>query len=132
RRRTAATGSFRIWERSTATATARCRRWRPKLAAQAASCATSDRLRRLGGLRVALHHFVLEHAPDLAMQRLEFLVQPHLEDAARTGELHAPVADDARGRPRRHDHDAVGERNRLLEIMGDEQHGLAVGIPEVE
>ena len=37
----------------------------------------------------------------------------------------------ARG-PRRHDHDAVGQRDRLLEIVGDEQHRLAVGAPKLQ
>ena len=45
---------------------------------------------------------------------------------------HAPVADDARGRPRRHDDDAVGQRDRLFQIVGDEQHRLAVGAPQIE
>ena len=45
---------------------------------------------------------------------------------------HPPVADDARGRPRRHDDDAVGERDRLFQIVGDEQHRLAVGAPQIE
>ena len=34
--------------------------------------------------------------------------------------------------PCRHDHDAVGERDRLFEIVGDEQHRLAVGIPQFQ
>ena len=37
----------------------------------------------------------------------------------------------ARG-PGRHDHDAVGERDRLFEIVGDEQHRLAVGVPQFQ
>ena len=45
---------------------------------------------------------------------------------------HPPVADDARRRPGRHDHHAVGQRDRLLEIVGDEHHRLAVGAPQVE
>ena len=48
------------------------------------------------------------------------------------GERHPPVADDARARPRRHDHDAVGQRDRLLQIVGDEQHRLAVGVPQFQ
>ena len=34
--------------------------------------------------------------------------------------------------PGRHDDDAVGERDRLFEIVGDEQHRLAVGVPQFE
>ena len=34
--------------------------------------------------------------------------------------------------PRRHDHHAVGQRDRLLQVVGDEQHGLAVAGPQLE
>ena len=34
--------------------------------------------------------------------------------------------------PRRHDHHAVGERDRLLQIVGHEQHRLAVGVPQFQ
>src|SRR5215467_7036435 len=83
-------------------------------------------------LRVSLHHFRFEYRPDLAMQVLERLVVPDFGDVAGTWQRHRPIADDARGRTRRHDDDAVGERNRLLEVMGDEQHGLAVSVPQIE
>ena len=32
--------------------------------------------------------------------------------------------------PRRHHHDAVGEQHRLVDAVGDEQHGLARAQPE--
>ena len=57
---------------------------------------------------------------------------PHFGNVARPRQRHPPVADDARARPRRHDHHAVGQRDRLLEIVGDEQHRLAVGVPQFQ
>ena len=42
------------------------------------------------------------------------------------------VADDASRRPRRHHHDPVGKSDRLVQIVRDEQHRLAVRGPEVE
>src|ERR1700730_8925672 len=64
------------------------------------------------------HHFVLEGIPDFAMQCVEGGIELHLADVARAAERHLPVADDARGRSRRDDDDAVGERDHLLAIVG--------------
>ena len=63
---------------------------------------------------------------------MKFIVQPDFRNVARARQRHTPVADDARARPRRHDHDAVGKRDRLFEIVGDEQHRLAVGVPQFQ
>src|SRR4029077_19372010 len=63
---------------------------------------------------------------------VKLLVQPHLEIIARAWQSYAPVADDARGGPRRHDDDSIGERNRLFEIVGNEQHRLAVRAPQLQ
>ena len=63
---------------------------------------------------------------------MELRLQPDLGDVARARQRHPPVADDARRRPGRHDHDAVGQRDRLFEIVGDEQHRLAVGAPQIQ
>src|SRR4051795_11522565 len=35
-------------------------------------------------------------------------------------------------RPRSHDHDPVGEENRLLEVVGDEEHRLPGQVVELE
>ncbi len=48
------------------------------------------------------------------------------------GSVTREVADDAGGRPGRHHHHPVGQRDRLLEVVGDEHHRLAVLRPEVE
>ena len=60
------------------------------------------------------------------------MIEFDLGNVARARQRHPPVADDARRRPRRHDDDAVGERDRLFQVVGDEQHRLAVGAPQVE
>src|SRR5260370_8984762 len=76
------------WRR---TATATAPPPRPSIARTAASCGTLAGLRRLGGLRVALHHFVLQHAPDFAMQLVELLFHPHFRNFARACQGHLPV-----------------------------------------
>src|SRR6185437_3627894 len=79
-----------------------------------------------GRLRVALQHLGLENTPYLAMKRVKFPVQPDLENIARARQRHPPVADDARTRSCRHDHHPICERDRLFEVVGDEQHRLAI------
>src|ERR1700682_4237002 len=92
------------WQ-TTAIAPAQSRR--PEAGKEANRPGSSRSPRRLRGLRVAFHHFVLEHAPDLAMQRVKILLHAHFPDIARPRKCYPPVADDARGRPRRDDHDKV-------------------------
>src|SRR5581483_3661171 len=87
---------------------------------------------RLRGLRIALHDLAPEHAPDFPMQFVELLLHPDLRNVARALDRHRPVADDTRAGARRHDDDAVGQRDCLFEVVGDEQHGLAIAAPEVE
>ena len=66
------------------------------------------------------------------MQVVERAVELHFRRVARARERHGPVADDARGGPGRHDDDAIRQRDRLFEIVGDEHHRLAVGAPQIE
>ena len=66
------------------------------------------------------------------MQFVKLLLHADFRDVARALDRHPPIADHARGRPRRHDDDAVGQRDRLFQVVGDEQHRLAVPAPEVE
>src|SRR5690242_3810028 len=82
------------------------------------------------GLGVALHHLGFERLPDVAVKRMEGRVGLDLGDVARPRQRHPPVADDARGRSGRHNDDAVGQRDRLLQIVGNEEDGLAVGAPQ--
>src|SRR4029079_371109 len=67
-------------------------------------------------LSIALHDFALQHLPDLAMQLMKCPLELDLGDVARARQLDLPVADEARGRARRHDHDAGGERDTILYV----------------
>src|SRR6266700_6685742 len=84
------------------------------------------------GLGVAPEHLGLQRCPDLAVEIVERGLDLDLGDVARPRQRDLPIPDDAGGRPRRHDHHAIGQRDRLLEIVGDEQHRLAVGVPQIE
>src|SRR4030088_3829661 len=70
------------------------------------------------GLGVALEHFGLKRSPDLAVEILERALDLDLGDIARPRQRHLPAADNVRGRASRHDHHPIGERDRLLEIVG--------------
>jgi hypothetical protein len=59
-------------------------------------------------------------------------LEAHLRDVARARQGDREIADDARRRARRHHDHAVRERDRLLEVVGHEHHGLAVRRPQVE
>src|SRR5215471_3629821 len=79
-----------------------------------------------GGLLalVGLEHLLLHDAPDLAVEIEEGGGHADLRDVARSRQLDHEIADRPRaGAGRQHD-DAVGERDRLLEIVSDEQHRL--------
>src|SRR3954453_20542834 len=67
--------------------------------------ATASGRRRL---RVTLHHLILQHAPDFAMQRVKLMLQSNFGDVTRTRHRPPPVADDPRAWSRRHDHHAIG------------------------
>src|SRR3954467_12302256 len=115
------TSSWRICDRP------RCTRPRRGFATREELSGSSPAPRLL----IALHHLVLQRLPDLAMQFVEGALKLDLADIARTRQRHFPVADNACGGPGRHDDDTIGERDRLFEIVGDEQHGLAVRAPQI-
>ena len=54
------------------------------------------------------------------------------EHVARARQVDRELADRMRRGPRGEHHDAIGERDRLLEVVGDEDDALAVGAPELE
>src|SRR6185437_5584883 len=62
-------------------------------------------------------HLVAQIGPDLAIERGEFGVEADLDDIARARQRDVIVALDA-PRPGGHHHHAVGERDRLFEVMG--------------
>src|SRR4051812_4605223 len=61
----------------------------------------------------------LEDAPDALIHSVEFRVAVQFGDLARPRQLDLELGLDAPG-PARHDDDAIGERDRLGEVMGNE------------
>src|SRR5438067_11931619 len=84
---------------------------------------TASCLREL--LLVAGEHLFAQHVPDRLVQLDEARIGAHLGDVARAREVDAELADDARTRARGQDDDAVAHRDRLVEVVRDEQHRLA-------
>ena len=78
-----------------------------------------------------LREFLAQRVPDLREQLgiLRRLAQLH--GIARPREVDLEVGLHA-ARPRRHQDDAVGQGQRLAEIVGDEQHGLALALPQAQ
>ena len=72
------------------------------------------------------------HQPlDVDHEGLIAPIDQQLGAPARTRQIDVDDRLDAAGRARQH-HDAVGEEHRLLHAVGDEQHGLAVALPDLE
>src|SRR5262250_379422 len=112
-------GILKIWEASSQTTIA--------AASVAAGTAWRDRLRRLPAIaaRLAARE---DQAAHLVAVRLELRVELEL-DGPRPGQVDL---DDARQppRPRRHDHDLVGQQDRLGDRVRDEEDGLAAHLPD--
>src|SRR6185295_131437 len=75
-----------------------------------------------------LDRLLADGVEDAAMQSLELRRRQQLV-AARAREVDRHHGFDAAG-PVAHDGDTVGEIDRLLDIMGDEQHGQPVALPD--
>src|SRR5262249_61331145 len=58
--------------------------------------------------------------------------EPDLGDVTRSGQVDRELADRMRSRSGREHDDAIGERNRFLEIVRDEEHRFAIRAPELE
>src|SRR5437773_4766160 len=85
-----------------------------------------DALRAL----IAHEHLVSEVVPDLLVDPRELRLEPDFGDVPRPRQIDA--IDALHGpRPRGDDDDAVGERDRLLEIVGHEDHRRARRRPEL-
>src|SRR6202011_1173200 len=91
-------------------------------AAKTTNCIARSRISGDLLLLVGLQHFFLHRPPDLLVEREESRRHADLRHVARPRQVDPEVADRMRARPRRQHHDAVGQRDRLLEIVGDEQH----------
>lgn len=64
--------------------------------------------------------------PNFAVDLLELRNELDFGDVSGARQADRVIADDARGRPRRHDDDPVGERDCLFQIVGHEYYRLAV------
>src|SRR5512146_2821880 len=94
----------------------------------ALTCARSSVIGFFPRARAA--HLLFEQAPDLLAIGGEFRPVANLE-AARALEIDRDFADDTAGRGA-HDDDAVGEIDRLVDVMGHEEDGLAVALPDTQ
>src|SRR5689334_2477705 len=72
-----------------------------------------------------------EAVPDALVELDELGRQPDLLDPARPGQVHADDVLDRRGTGG-HDDDAVGEADRLGQVVGDEHAGGAAARPQAE
>src|SRR3974390_626169 len=83
-------------------------------------------------LLIALEDFVLHRLPDARVQLDEARREPDLGHVARPRQADAEPADRARCGAGGQHHHAIRKRNRFLQIVRDEHHGLAVGRPQLE
>src|SRR5258708_14668779 len=93
------------------------------------SCQTRSILVELLG--IALQHFFLHRMPDERMQLDEARREADLGDVPRSRQVDREFADRMRCRSGGQDDHAIGKRDRLLEVMRDEQHGLSVRRPQL-
>src|SRR5438552_11633853 len=91
------------------------------------SALRDDALRAL----IAHEHLVSEVVPDLLIDPRELRLETDLGDVARARQIDAVDALHRR-RPGRDDDDTIGERDRLLKVMGDEDNRSACGGPQLQ
>src|SRR5689334_2494086 len=80
-------------------------------------------------LGVATCHFLPERIPDFLVHAPEAIIEADLIDVARPSKVDRELAFHHAGVCGHHHH-PIGERDGLLQIVGDEQHGLAVLLPQ--
>ena len=83
-------------------------------------------------LAIAGEHFLAQHRPDRLVQLDEARRRAHLGDVARPRQVDRELADRMRRRAGREADDAVAHRDRLVEVVGDEEHRLLLLGPERE
>ena len=66
------------------------------------------------------------------MELVKLGVEFDLRYVAWARQGNSPVTDNTRRRPRRHDHDPIGQRNRFFQIVCHKKNGLAIGVPQIE
>src|SRR6266851_8437069 len=75
-------------------------------------------------------HVLLDQAPDAVLDRMETRLALHAQ-RPRALDLDRDALLDPSGPPREHD-DAVRQIDRLVDLMGDEQHGLLRFHPDLQ
>src|SRR5437867_12969229 len=80
---------------------------------------------------VARLDFIAQVLPDLLVEPRELLAKPDLDHVARPRQRDRIARLDATGAGRQHDH-LAGQRDRLLEIVRDQQHRAPLVRPQLE
>src|SRR5438477_1239918 len=80
---------------------------------------------------IAHQHLIPKVVPDLLIDPRELRLETDLGDVARARQIDAVDALH-RPRPRRDHDDTIGERDRLLKVMGDEDNRSACGGPQLQ
>src|SRR6187455_2812698 len=75
-------------------------------------------------LPVSGEHLFAQDAPDRLVQLDEARRRPHLGDVARARQVDLELADRMRAGPGRETDDPVAHGDRLVEVVGDEEHRL--------
>src|SRR5579864_917584 len=100
------------------------------------SCQARRNFMRLRSCRqllpIAGQHLFAQHRPDRLVQLDEARRRAHLGDVARPRQVDRELADRMRARPRRKADDAVAHRDRLVDIVGDEEHRLLLLGPQAQ
>src|SRR6267143_3051080 len=95
------------------------------------TCQTRSQLLELL-LGIAFEDLFLHRVPDLRVQLDEAWRQPDLGDIARPRQVDGEFADRVRLGAGREHPDAIRQRDRFLQVVGDEHHRLAIGGPQLE
>src|SRR2546426_5334171 len=72
----------------------------------------------------------LDGLAKMANEAVERFVLGH-GDVPGPRKIDGELVDDGRG-PAAHDQDAVGQERRFADAVGDENHGLAIGLPDAQ
>src|SRR6476659_271235 len=83
-------------------------------------------------LPIAGEHLLAQDRPDRLVQLDEARRRAHLGDVARPRQVDRELADRMRRRAGREADDAVAHRDRLVEVVGDEEHRLLLLGPDRE
>src|SRR5690606_23102441 len=82
-------------------------------------------------LGVALQNLFTQDVPDCLVKLNESGLIAHLGHIAGSGNVDGEFTDRTRGRAGRQHHHTVAHRNGFVEVVGDEQHRLALTHPDL-